>query len=177
MDGRSWEIRKIERRNMKRVKDLKEDKVDLEWLGNWIGRKDKLEIVKKKVKKEEEIDEGRWLLVIEVKRKIKVEERIRGKEKEVEMLREVKERIKMVVIREEMNIIEVKLDSGKSGIEEKEMDIVENIIVGEGDWEGIMIVEIDEWRNMEVEKKLEGGKIKKKGKKIGIEKVSIDNGI
>src|SRR5262249_22168104 len=92
---------------------------------------------------------------------------------EVDMQREVLDGVKLIVLRQDLDLLAADVDRGDRGQEPAAVDLVENVLVGQGDSQGGLFVAVNDCRHFTVAANCTGGPLTDLFARFGIELVRI----
>ncbi len=101
-----------------------------------IGRAVELDLVAHDVQHAAALDAGRLVLVDEMHRDVDIDLGVLADAQEVDMQREVLDGIQLIVLRQDLYLLAADVDRGDRGQEPAAVDLVENVLVGQGDSQG-----------------------------------------
>ncbi len=158
---------------MDRVADLGALEVDRDEVRDRIGGNRELDLVTHDVEHATALDAGRLLFVDEVDRHIDGHERVLADAQEVDMDRKIADRIELIVLRQNLDLLAGDVDRGDRGHEPAAVDLVVQLLVREGDRQGRLLVAIDDCWHFTVAASFAGGPLTDLLARIGLELVRI----
>src|SRR6185437_6124379 len=137
-------LRQLHGRNVQRHADFGPFEVDGDEVGDGIGRAIELDLVAHHVEHAAALDAGRLLFIDEADRYVDVDEGVLADAQEVDMHREIPDRIELVVLGQNLDLLAVDIDRGDRGQEGATVDLVVDVLIGQGDRQGRLLVAIDD---------------------------------
>ena len=119
------------------------------------------------------LDAGRLVLVDEVHGHLDVDLGVLADPQEIDMDGEVADRIELVVLRQDLDLVAVDVDRGERGQEPAAVDLVVDVLVGQGDRQGRLLVAVDDCRDFAVAPNFPGGPLTDPFARLGLELVCL----
>src|SRR5690606_21400358 len=156
-DGRLHFLRQGDRRDVDGVAELGAGEIDLDGGGDRIGRNLRLDLVAHDVEQAAALDAGRLLLVEEVNRNLHRHQRVGADAQEVDMDREVADRIELVFLGQNLDLLAADVDRGDGGHEAAAVNLVVDVLVAQRDGERGLLVAVDDGGHLAVAAQFAGG--------------------
>src|SRR5690606_653161 len=138
------------RRNVDGIADVRAGEVHGDGIGDRIGRAVELDLVTHDVQHAAALDAGRLVLVDEMHGNVDIDLGVLADTQEVDMNREILDGIELIVLRQDLDLLAADVDRGDRGQKPAAVDLVENVLVGQGDSQGRLFVAIDDCRHFAV---------------------------
>src|SRR5690606_15900004 len=119
------------------------------------------------------LDAGRLLLVDEAHGHFDGDDRVGADAQEVDMHREVAHRVELVGLGQHAHLAAADVDGGDGGEEAAAVDLVVDVLVGQGDGQGGLVVAVDDGRYLAVAPNLAGGPLTDPFARLGLQLVSL----
>ena len=89
------------------------------------------------------------------------------------MHREIADRVELIVLRQDLDLLAADVDRGDRGQKPAAVDLVENVLIGQSDSQGRLFVAINDCRHFTVTANCTGGPLTDLFARFGLELVSI----
>ncbi|CUW89806.1 hypothetical protein AGR2A_Cc160243 [Agrobacterium genomosp. 2 str. CFBP 5494] len=153
---------------MNAVADLQAGEINRDGFRNVVGRAVEFHRVANDVQNAADLD-VRLFFVFEVNRNFDVDERVARNAQEVDMHGEVADRIKLVILRENLDLLAVDVDRRNRRHETAGVDTLGDFVGGQGDRNGGLLVTIDDSGNQTVAAKFTRGPLTNSFARLGLE--------
>ena len=165
--------RQLDRGDVDRKTDIRTIEIDGDEVGDRVGRAVELHLVAHDVEHAAALDAGRLVFVDEVNRNVDVDFRVLADAQEIHVNRVVVDRVELEVLREHGDLGAADVDGRHGGQEPAAVDLVVDILVGQSDRQGRLLVAIDDCRHFTVAADCTGGPLTDLFARFGLELVRI----
>src|SRR5690606_6699190 len=161
------------RGNVDGIADFPACQINGDGIRDRIGRAIELDFVAHDVEHTTALDAGRLVLVDEADRDVDVNFRILAHPQEVHVQREILDRIELVVLRQDPDLLSVHVDRGNRGQKAAAVNLVVDVLVGQGDGQGRLLGAVDDGRYLALTANCTGGPLTDLFASLGLELISI----